>query len=351
VISALYSSLSDNITTLPELLQEKGYATAALTSNPFFSRAYNFQQGFDQFDELFDMKRIVIGHDFLGPFEKLVEGVMNKPFFIYLHLREPHTPYAMPEPFFGKYQKNFERRSRSFHKEVDRILAADSRDPSEIQFMTDVYDENLAYADRIVGKLHEILRKNKILDNTLTIITSDHGEGLGEHELLGHNVVLHKEGIHVPLIFHLPGIKDGEEVIANPAITSDIAVTLSELLDIDYPYSELSRGKNLFFLPKKRTRICRSIVLSSQYSGYVIDSFPYRAIIFPTLGQWNFDTFNISENPEATRALSDDDFQKAALKFFLNQFIENTARGFRAGKEPKLGEKEKERLKALGYIK
>jgi membrane-anchored protein YejM (alkaline phosphatase superfamily) len=196
VVSAFFSSLSYDITTLPELLQQKGYVTAALTSNPFFGRAYNYQQGFDHFVELFEEKRTVSGHDFLAPFEKLVKGFKNKPFFMYLHLREPHAPYDMPEPFLGKYQKKFAHRTPSLQKEANRILAAENKNLSELQFMTDVYDENLAYADHIVGKLHEILNKNQQSDNTLTIITSDHGEGLGEHELLGHNVVLHREGIH-----------------------------------------------------------------------------------------------------------------------------------------------------------
>jgi arylsulfatase len=351
VVSTLYSSLSDDVATLPELLQEKGYVTSALTSNPFFSSAYNYQQGFDHFIELFDDKKVVIGHHFLKPFEKLVESGGDRPLFMYLHLREPHTPYAMPEPFFGKYQKKYEQRTRSFHSEANRILAAENWTSSELQFMTDVYDENLAYADRIVGRLLEILKKNQILENTITIITSDHGEGLGEHGLLGHNVVLHKEGIHVPLIMHFPGIESRQNVVSNPAITSDLAVTLCELLDVDYPYSELSMGKNLFFLPEKRTRICRSIVLSSQYTGYMVDSYPYRAIIFPTLGQWDVNIFDISQDPKATQVLADDHFQKTALGFFLDRFIESTTKGFLTDKEPKLGDKEKERLKALGYIK
>jgi arylsulfatase A-like enzyme len=174
---------------------------------------------------------------------------------------------------------------------------------------------------------------------------------LGEHELLGHNVVLHREGIHLPLIFHLPGNEDGKKTITNPAITSDLVVTLCELLDIKYPYYGMSKGKNLFFLPAKRTRICRSTILSSKYSGYMVDSFPYRAIIFPRMDQWDVRTFDIGEDPGAMQVLADDDFQETALKFFLDRFIEDSAKGFRAGEEPKLGEKEKDRLKALGYIK
>ncbi|MFC2164198.1 sulfatase [Acidobacteriota bacterium] len=350
VISAFYSSLSDDITTLPELLQDKGYLTAALSANPFFSSAYNYQQGFDHFIELFDERKVVNGEDFVAPFEKLVTEVKNKPFFMYLHLREPHTPYSMPRPFFGKYQKNFESPSDDYYKEIKRIFSAESRSLSELQFMTDVYDENLAYADHIVGKFIEVLKRAGRFDETITIIISDHGEGLGEHELLGHNVILHREGIHVPLIFYLPGHTDEPKVIDDPAITSDLAVTLCELLDVDYPYPEFSRGSNLFYLPAKRIRICRSTVMSSRYSGYVVDSFPFRAIIFPKLGQLNTQVFDVNEDPDAAQIYSNGDFQEAALEFFLSRFIVSTTKGFRAGEKPKLGEKEKERLKALGYI-
>lgn len=351
VVSAFYSSLRDDIVTLPELLRDKGYLTAALSSNPFFSSAYNYHQGFDHFVELFDERKVVNGEDFVAPFEKLVTEARKKPFFMYLHLREPHTPYSMPRPYFGKYQKNFECPSDAYYKEIKRILSAESRSPSELQFMTDVYDENLAYADHIVGKFVEALQKTHQFDETITIIISDHGEGLGEHELLGHNVILHREGIQVPLIFRLPMKSKRQSVVDKPAITSDLTVTLCELLDIDYPYPDISRGLNLFFLPAKRTRICRSTVMSSRYSGYVVDSFPYRAIMFPKLGQLNTQVFDVNEDSEATQALPNGDFQKAALEFFLSRFIEDTSKGFRAGEKPKLGDKEKERLKALGYIK
>jgi len=351
VVSAFYSRLSDDITTLPELLQEKGYLTAALSSNPFFSRAYNYQQGFDHFIELFDEKRIVNGDDFLAPFEKLMADFRDRPFFIYLHLREPHTPYCMPRPFFGKFQKIFESPSELYYQKIKRLLAAESWSDSELQFMTDIYDENLAYADHMVGKFIEILKKAKRFDKTITVILADHGEGLGEHELLGHNVILHREGIHVPLILRIPGLGKGQAAIDNPAITSDLTVTVCQLLEVEYPYPDLTRGLNLFSLPGKRTRICRSTVMSTRYSGYVVDSFPYRAIIFPKLGRLNTQVFNVHEDPGETHTLSSGNFQETALEFFLSRFIENSAKGFRAGERTELGEKEKERLKALGYIK
>lgn|GEM_PF-1845543 len=350
VLSAFHGSLSDTIKTLPELFQHNGYMTAALTANPFFSRAFNYHQGFDHFIELFEENKIVDAIDFVAPFEELVAGVEDKPFFMYLHLREPHTPYRMTRPFFGKYQKRFANPSDDFNEEVNRIFAVEHRSPAEIQFMTDVYDENLAYADHVVGKLIEVLRKTGQDDETIAIIISDHGEGLGEHDLLGHNVVLHEEGVHVPLIFRLPGINEDQKVVDNPAITSDLAVTLCDLLDIPYPYPELSRGVNLFSLPAKRTRICRSTIISSRYSGYVVDSLPYRAIVFPKFGQRNTQVFDVSKDPRATQALSSAGFQKSVLEFFLSRFVQDVAKGFRADEKAKLGEREKERLKALGYI-
>ncbi len=351
VVSSFYSSLSSDITTLPELLQERGYATAALTANPFFGRAYNYHRGFDHFVELFEDKQVVTGDDFVAPFEELVEGAGGKPFFMYLHLREPHTPYSMPEPYFGMFQDVYGSPSESFHKEINRLLDAEHRNPSELRFMTDVYDENLAYADHIVGKLMEVLQHHQEFDNTLTVIISDHGEGLGEHGLLGHNVVLNREGIQVPLILHLPGMVPEPTVIANPAITSDLVVTLCELLKIDYPYPKLSRGRHLFSLPSKRIRFCRSTVLSSRYSGYAVDSFPYQGIFFPEMGRWDTRVFDIRQDPEARNPLPAGGIQEEALSSFLFRFIESSATGFRPGDQPKLGEKERDRLRALGYIK
>ncbi|MBN1222789.1 MAG: sulfatase [Candidatus Aminicenantes bacterium] len=350
VVSAFYSSLREGIVTFPELLRKKGYVTAAISSNPFFGKAYNYHKGFDRFVELYQESEVVGAEDFIVPFEKFVAGIKQKPFYLYMHLREPHAPYMMPEPYFGKYQKRFEAPTKAFHEEIDRILTENDRSPADIELINDVYDENLACADSVVGKFLEILKEARLSENTITIIIADHGEGLGEHGLVGHNVVLHEEGIHIPLILHIPGSHPGFRVIEKPALTSDLVVTLCDLLEISYPYAGLTQGLNLFHLPEKRTRICRSTVMSSNYSGYVVDSFPFRAIIFPDMGGLDIQVYEIDKDPGVLDVLSGNTLPGTALEHFLSRFLEKASMGFQTGDKPKLSIEERERLKALGYI-
>ncbi len=169
--------------------------------------------------------------------------------------------------------------------------------------------------------------------------------------MVGHNVVLHREGLHVPMIIHIPDAKMTRQVVDNPAITSDLVITLCDLLEIKYPYPELTRGRNLFSLPRKRTRISRSASLPDVDSSFMVDSSPYRAIIFQQTNLMDLQLFDLKTDPNATRVLTNGRLQKNAMKFFLSSFIDRATTDFRPRVKPELGEEERKRLKALGYIK
>lgn len=351
VVSAFFSRLRDDILTFPELLKANGYFTAAVSANPFFSKAYNFNRGFDQFIELSNETYVVGAEEFTAPFEHVISNLPEKPFFIYLHLREPHHPYIMPKPFFGKYQQKYSEPSEEYIQESTRIYLGEHKGSADFEFLTDIYDENLEYADSVVGEILYQLESFGLDKDTIVIITSDHGEALGEHDMVGHNVILHKEGIHIPMLFHLPDAQIRTQRFENPVITSDLVITLCELLGIDYPYPDLTLGRNLFSLSEKRTRICRSMILSDRYSGYMVESFPYRAIIFPKFGQLEVQLFDIYKDPGAKQVLRDAELAQDILANYLSQFIKKAAKGFRISDAPRLSEKERESLKALGYIK
>ncbi len=116
VISAFYSRLEKSLITLPELFSRKRYFTAAITANPYFAKSYNFDRGFAEFVELFQDKTVVLAEDFLAPFQEILKKRKNQPFFAYLHLKEPHPPYSMPKPFFGRYQSVFSEVDSTFLK-------------------------------------------------------------------------------------------------------------------------------------------------------------------------------------------------------------------------------------------
>lgn len=351
VVSAFFNTLNEEIITFPELLRENGYFTAAVSSNPYFSPRYNYHQGFEHFVELFQKKDAVQAEEFIAPFKNLIERKKGKPFFLYLHIREPHSPYSMPLPFFGRYQHRYEKPSSDFYYEANRIERGEIEGPDDFAFLSDVYDENLAYADHIVGMLMDVLKSSGKWEETVVVVLSDHGEALGEHGYVGHNSILYQEGIRIPLLIRIPGVIEKTEVLDDPVITSDIVITLCDLLGLEYPYPGETRGRNFFLSSYRRDRICRSMNQSSNYAGYSVTSFPYKLIFFPELDTWDIELFNIEEDPGEKEDLEGRDHVQDALWSEFRNFIRSASHGMQAGQKPRLSKEEIEALKTLGYIK
>ncbi len=360
VTSAFYHSLDKRAVTLPELFQEKGFFTGAISGNPYFGRAYRYDQGFDMFVELFQGEKAVTAGEFIQPFEELLQKKGDRPFFIYLHIREPHTPFTMPSPYLGTFQEKYKENSPALQEEVNALYHGNKPlTEASRKLLVDLYDENLLYADAVVGKILDILKKNNLDKQTLKVILSDHGEALGEDGLIGHNVVLYREGLHIPLIIDIPGEEAGKEEqqwITKPAVTSDVVVTLAQLFDLPYPYDSFTRGYNLFRLPKGRLRISRTMANATKYYGYMLDSQPYRLIFFPPYSQGIAELYNFTIDPyeenQLTQGLETGGTNIPINYFFyyLDYFLSKAERPALGSGPVKLREKDLENLKSLGYI-
>jgi arylsulfatase A-like enzyme len=116
---------------------------------------------------------------------------------------------------------------------------------NERTLVSDAYDDCLTYLDSQIGKLIDELERRGVLDNTLVIITADHGEELGEHRLYGHGQSLYSQELHVPLMILLPGNRAAGRIVAEPVSLRDIPATIVELLgasgDSPFPGNSLAR--------------------------------------------------------------------------------------------------------------
>ncbi|MCK4760682.1 MAG: sulfatase [Candidatus Aminicenantes bacterium] len=350
VTSAFHSRLDEKMTTLPALFKKKGFFTGAVSANPYFGTAYNYNKGFENFVELFQDKKLVLAAEFIEPFEKMLQKRGDRPFFIYLHLREPHTDFLMPPPYLGSFQAKYKQQSKELKQEVDKIYYGRNNSKEQLQLITDLYDENLLYADAVVGKLLAILKKHGVYDKTIKVILSDHGEGLGEHGLVGHNLVLYKEGLHIPLIIDIPGLELENRFIDAPAVTSDLVVTLSEMFDLPYPYYEYTAGKNLFALPESRLRISRSMPLVSKYHGYMVEALPYRLIFFPPYTPAPGELYQVLSDPLERNKIEPGGIAAQLLFSRLDHFLNYSKRPSISRQAAKLRQKDLENLKALGYL-
>lgn len=185
--------------TLAEIFSEAGYSTIGVTSNTGFMREeYGLHQGFAFYyvKQVLDRSLVNTGLTELNGRDK------SRPFFAMFTFMDAHIPYNCEEIGFGEIPTNLS--DGFFHKVMSR-----NPDPDDLRILKMQYENGIAHVDAAVGMVVDWLRKKSLYDNTLIIAVGDHGEYLGEHDLLEHAKGLHKEVIHIPLIVKPPNSRTG----------------------------------------------------------------------------------------------------------------------------------------------
>jgi len=207
--------LTANHSTLAEILNKEGYRTAAFigsvildsrTLAPGLDRGFQF---YDNFPEKTETKsrwgRIERrGMDVVQRAETWISAHDAPPFFVWVHLYDPHDPYEPPPPYSEIYK--------------DRL-----------------YDGEIAYADAALGHFVAYLKKQNLYEEVFVIVVGDHGEGLGAHGEDTHGIFLYDSTTHVPLIMKLPNEQEAGRVIDKQVRTTDIMPTILDLLGIPAP--------------------------------------------------------------------------------------------------------------------
>src|SRR5437870_3655267 len=203
--------------TLATRLKAAGYRTAAFVGAYPVAAAFGFRQGFDTFSENFN-ESPVPGAGAQRPANEVVDDALGwlagpgpGPFFVWMHLYDPHAPYDPPEP----YRTDFAGR---------------------------LYDGEIAFADAQLGRLFAWLRSSGHEEDTVVAVLADHGESLGEHGELTHAVLIYEATLHVPFLLAGPGVPRGTTLPAR-VTTVDVAPTLLRLLGRE-PTAEMT-GRDL----------------------------------------------------------------------------------------------------------
>lgn len=210
-------------TTLAEVMRRNGYLTAAFTEGVAVRGDLGFHQGFEQYSNGTNrpLPQGLITSTF-GLAEQWLEAHADLPFFAFVHTYEAHWPYIPPDEFRKKFTDVPYVPSPTPMQE-DRLTPADK------QRFIDHYDAEIAYTDSVVGSCLERITDKGLLDNTVVILFSDHGEELWEHGAYGHlnNNQIYDEVLHVPLMVRLP---DGAgERVQRVVCTTDIFNTVLDL--------------------------------------------------------------------------------------------------------------------------
>ena len=244
--------LPDSVTTLPEVLARHGFATAGFAANVNVAPLFNFQQGFHSYEFLSPSplfgaseaasqlaiyqglrllnERFVSSaknvYNFYYPAEAINERAfdwmsrhLDQRFFLFLHYMDPHDPY-FEHPYNGYG--------------IARVSTPDPA-PEMADEIKRLYVAEVSYLDRQLGELFDWLKKQGLYDNTMIVLTSDHGEEFHEHGGWWHGYTLYEEVINVPLMIKLPGGRSAGVVDAGSSQAIDIAPTILSALGLPRP--------------------------------------------------------------------------------------------------------------------
>jgi arylsulfatase A-like enzyme/Tfp pilus assembly protein PilF len=208
--------LRDGVPTLAEILKQNGYVTGAFVGSTVLSARWRLNRGFDVYDDRFSVPEGLRQVDFdrlerraedvIAPALGWLEANSRQPFFLWVHLFDPHDPYTPPPPFSEEFR--------------DRP-----------------YDGEIAYVDASLAKLFQKLKGLGIYDRSFIVLMSDHGESLGEHQEMHHGYFVYDATLKVPMILKFPGSRFRGTRLANKVRTVDVAPTILQQLNVPAPPS------------------------------------------------------------------------------------------------------------------
>ena len=225
-ISDVTHHLDESFLTLPERLQEFGYATAGFSSNVNFSEASGLDQGFDRFEFVHDHAQGLVERS-LEWLDELAEESPGQPFFLTVLSIEPHASFQPAEPFRGRFAPDVDD---SFLGTVEHLRAlADRKAPATdevVEKLFRLYDGEIAWNDHMFGEFRRELEQRGM--DPLVVVIADHGEAFKERGVFGHAWDLHREVMDVPFLIHRPGQLEGRRVRV-PVQQVDLLPTLLEV--------------------------------------------------------------------------------------------------------------------------
>jgi len=328
------TALSDEQTTIAEMLAGRGYQCGAFIGAFVLDGRWGLKQGFQHYDDSFDLKKYK--HLDLGGVQRpgneitdaalaWLEGRKDKPFFAWVHYYDPHTPYEPPEPFFSEYNTGIAGR----------------------------YDGEIAFMDSQIGRLESWLEAKGLIKNTIVVLIGDHGEGLGSHGEGTHGYFIYDYAVHVPFLVVTPlkglsGVRVSSQVRA-----ADVFPTVMEL--VGAAMTADVNGRSLvpvMFNPKEPD-------LGPAYSESMAPNLqfgwaPLRALRtarFKFIDAPRPELYDLAKDRAEESDVQDRyPDQALAMKKELDRLVLETGRGAPVPQTANLDKETVEKLAALGYI-
>lgn len=403
-------SLRFSLVTLAEVLQAKGYSTGAVISHTLLTPELGYAQGFSHYE--------VSDQPFGGPFSRLllfqvlskfappplgddarsvtqaaedwITKSKDKKFFLWIHYADVHGPYHPPREFLQRFKPvTREGTLTEKEKEIRDKLAnlrlgtpeemeelAKSITPEMLEYNTALYDAEIAYVDAELEKLLQTLKELGILDKTLLVFTSDHGQSMGEHGqiLIAHGPLLYDNTVMTPLILRKPGLVPAGKRVSQQVRSIDIMPTLLELAGIDYRGRQEGRSLVPLWTSAAPLSWPEAYIESEPYwkgreryfvgQGGAKDFFggiqgkrralrspEWKLIYFPKQGEHLYELYDLKHDPGELHNLYRELPQVAdSLRRRLIGWIVAAESGYEIQGGVRLRTDLREKLRALGYV-
>lgn len=316
--------------SVAQAFQKRGYATGAVVSAFVLDRSWGLARGFDFYDDAFPAE--AFAHRDLGLVDRRagesVDHALSwlkknprRPFFFWLHLYDPHSPYDPPEPYRSQYQGH-------------------------------LYDGEIAYADHELGRLIAWLKRNQLYDPSLIVFLSDHGESLGEHGEHEHGFFVYNATVHIPLIIKPPagsGIRPGR--VSRPVETTAVAPTLMRASGIHDAMEQQFSSQSLL----QNDAPLDDAAYSETF--YPFSSFGWSPLHALETGRFHYidapqpELYDLSADPEeATNLAAQQTATLAVLKNKLQTLLRTRPYAPVADSSSGLSPDALDKLRALGYV-
>lgn len=325
--------LDDSLPTLAERLAAGGWTTAAFVSAFVLDGRWGIGRGFDTYFDDFELE--ASGPANLGAVQRdgretIAEAVRwlddnpGDPFFLWLHLFDPHDPYTPPEPFRSRYPGH-------------------------------PYDAEVAYTDSLIGEFRRALERRGLLERSLLVLTGDHGEGLGQHREGFHGFFVYDSTVRVPLIVRLPAAALAGRVVEEAVSHVDLLSTLLEATA--QPVPDSVQGASLLPLllaPPAEESDERLVYSESLYPLLHYGWAPLRSLRgrrYKFIDAPQPELYDLLADPlEQRNILLDERRTSRRFKDALDAMVERLESGGRQAQPADLDEETLRQLQALGYV-
>lgn len=328
-------ALDSRIPTLAGRLRQAGWRTGGFVSAFVLDRRWGIARGFDDYDDDFDLRAMAGGgaadagsvqRDGAETIARAVEWLDGRrggqPFFLWLHLFDPHDPYTPKEPFASRYPGR-------------------------------PYDAEVAYTDSLVGEFRRALEARGLLDGSLVILTSDHGEGLGDHGESTHGFLVYDSTVKAALIVRRPFGEGAGRVVPDAVSHVDLMPTILDLAGFETPANVHGRSLSPLLAgheAEDRPVYSESLLAQLHYGWAPLVAL--RAGGFKLIDAPRSELYDLARDPgerENLRAAERDRARELTVALAgLRQRME-TRRPV-PNQAPRMDEETQARLRSLGYL-